>query len=224
MYLDNRGLIVQRDGDGGDTLMRMGFWYEVQRSYGNPIGLASYGLSLCFLSDRIGYLRRYPDAPYNDPKDVSRDQMVSNIRCMGYLNMPCTLRFILKDIIKNFSRYPNGDIAFLQDYGRFIRALNKKFLRPILWVTDLQLLGSSLVRTILSYYDKTDKYVGDDLHQIGDLYQAQQRMPTLWSYLARKIFKLRRNGPMYGMEVYFRPETGANVEFVDLWRPVVEKF
>jgi hypothetical protein len=49
--------------------------------------------------------------------------------------------------------------------------------------------------------------------------------PTLVSFTARKMYKyLRPKGLLYPLQWYFRAETGANTEFIELWTPIVEDF
>jgi hypothetical protein len=229
MYLDDKGLIEQSDGDGGDKLGREGFWYE--GCYLNPAqmpipGMAPYYEALVVLTDANGNLQR-DEIKYTailDPNDVSRDQLSPTVRACGYYDYNGRVKTILKNILKNYSRYPNGDLAFITDYARIARALYAWYLLPLLYVADLYLLGSTLFSVVLSYFDKANKYVGDNINLIGDLAQSNAVLPTLFAWLSKKLFKLRRNGPMYGLEVYFNPSTGANEEFVDLWAPIVEKF
>jgi hypothetical protein len=148
MYLDSKGLIVQSSGDGGDTLQREGFWYEgafLNSAYQNPQNMASYAEALWILDTSKGFVRSW-QVPYNDPTDTSRDQLVSNIRAMGYNQYKRNnLDRILYDAIKNWSRFPNGDIVFINDYGRFIRAYKAWYISPILYFLDLPMLVNSLI-------------------------------------------------------------------------------
>lgn len=232
MYLDPNGLIEQQDGDGGDKLQREGFWYEghaYNHTFPNPSGMASYDDALAFLTDSNGNLLR-DEIKWTDPLDVSRDQLVPNVRCCGIYRFKDRLNRILGNVIRNFSRYPNGDIALFTDYARFIRAYDNIIFYPLLLILDVQLLLSSIFRVLLSYPDKygwfwkANSYVGDDLNHIGDLAQAKYWLGTPLGFLSRKIFKLRAGGAMYGMRIYFDASTGANTEFIDLWNPIVEDF
>jgi hypothetical protein len=152
MYLDSKGLIVQQNGDGGDTLQREGFWFEGVTFNFTPLpqGMAPYTNALKILSTPSGFVRSW-QTPYNNPSDTSRDQLVSNIRSLGYLkstldNLHYTfLNQIFLGVIKNFSRFPNGDIAFINDYGRFIRAFKSWYLFPLLLIFDLPLLINALL-------------------------------------------------------------------------------
>jgi hypothetical protein len=48
-------------------------------------------------------------------------------------------------VIKNYSRFPNGDIAFIGDYARFIRAFGLWYLYPVLLLGDLVLAVNALI-------------------------------------------------------------------------------
>lgn len=230
MHLDAKGLIVQSTGDGGDTLQREGFWFEgahlVDMEPSIP-PMKSYEDALTVLYTPQGFERSW-QAPYNDPSDTSRDQLVSNIRAMGYYNYTKQLNFILLNILKNWSRFPNGDIAFINDYGRFIRAFRAWYLYPLLFLFDVPLIVNSVLRCVIG---RDSNNVGDDINHIGDLAQAQNIYATPTSWVARLIYKHFRpsftsniSGPQYALNWYFRPESGGNPEFALLWSPIVAKF
>ena len=232
MYLDTKGLITQSNGDGGDKLQREGFWYEgsnYNTSLLQPPGMASYPKALIILTDSEGNLLR-DEVQYTNPTDVSRDQLVSNIRACPLYGQSSVLQRIFANVIKNISQYPNGDLAFLIDYARFIRSFGLWYLFPVLLILDIQLFLTAIYNVLISYPDKNgwfwaaNTYVGNDLNFIGDLQQAKKHLSTPLSFLARKIFKLRAGGAMYGMEVYFNANTGANPEFIELWKPIVKDF
>jgi hypothetical protein len=152
VYLDEKGLIVQQNGDGGDTLQREGFWFEGAQLNFTPLpeGMSPYTNAMKLLSTPAG-LTRYWQAPYNNPSDTSRDQLISNVRNLGYLrdifkSLNYTwLSDIFWRVVKNWSRFQNGDIAFVNDYGRFIRAFGFWFLYPLLFICDLPLIVNALI-------------------------------------------------------------------------------
>lgn len=225
VHLDAKGLIVQADGDGGDTLQREGFWYE--GAFLNPIyptipGMLDYNSALSILTTSNGFTR-YWQTPYNDPSDTSRDQLVSNIRAWGYYGYKGDLEYIFNQAIKNWSRFPNGDIVFINDYARFIRAFRAWWLYPLLPLFDVPLVINSIIRCIKGALNYDD--VGDDINHIGDLAQAQHTYATPVSWLARKIYKcFRARGGQYALDWYFRSEAGGNPEFALLWASIVAEF
>lgn len=150
MYLDSKGLIVEQSGDGGDCLQREGFWNEgiflnkAFSAFSVIPGLLPYNNAITILWTVPGFVR-YWQAPYNNPTDTSRDQLVSNIRAMGYLGYKEPLDYIFTGIIKNISRFPNGDLAFVNDYGRFIRSFKLWFLYPLLLICDIPMIVNALL-------------------------------------------------------------------------------
>jgi len=84
---------------------------------------------------------------------------------------------------------------------------------------------STIFTVAVTWFDWSDTYAGNDLNLIADLKTYSARQPTPFSWFARKFFKyLRRGGPMHGLNVYFNPATGADIEFIELWQPTVENF
>lgn len=251
MYLDDKGLIVQKDEDAGDCLQREGFWYEamfLNNTTFIPAGLASYRKALDVLSTPSGLVRSWKPGtstpPWNDPKDTSRDQLVSNIRACGYFRYNDKLQEVLQNVVKNFSRFPNGDIAFIQDYARFARSFYSWWLYPVCLVGDIIMIMNTLIRC---WKGRNFDDVGDDINHIGDLAQAQNILPTPFSWLARKLYvwfrpcfeatgvidpstqipeivKDQGLGAVWALTWYFRPASKANPEFIDAWIPVVKRF
>lgn len=230
MYLDKKGLIVQSDGDAGDCLQREGFWFEgvyinsvnLGKNYPVSIGMAPYMDAIEILLTPEGLVRSWMPGnsipPWNTPSDTSRDQLVSNIRACGYYELDGITKQIFKNVLKNYSRFPNKDIAFINDYGRFIRSFRTWYLYPLLLICDVPLIVNSIIRIIKGKLDPDN--VGDDINHIGDLAQAQHVYPTPISWFARKIY---RRGE-YALNWYFRPSAKGNIEFAELWAPIVKGF
>jgi len=216
-YYDNNGLIVQRDGDGGDTAGREGDYFF-------HLGLTGYVYTdfdrvLEALQVSPGVFIRNP-VHYNDPKDFSRDQTVPLILAMGEMGRTKVLKLLLKKQIKNYFRYQNNDIGAFSDVGYYIRAFKAWYLYPVLVLTDLQLIGESIIRCIQG---KNPVDTSDDINHTLALLQSQNRFPTVGSYIARKIYKLFRPGGIQAAwDRYFSPESGAN-PFNDLYRDLISK-
>src|SRR5579863_10217442 len=94
IYFDNNGLLVQRDGDGGDTAQREGWaWFgiwlrTVKLKLSSPIVLPiSFDTTMNLLEDpqRPGEFRRHPTQPgfKRDPDAFSRDQIIPLVAAMG---------------------------------------------------------------------------------------------------------------------------------------------
>jgi hypothetical protein len=90
LAIDQRGLIVQTDGDGGDTAQREGWtWFGSwirERELHNPWSVErciTFEQAMSMLEiNRSGIFRRNPDK-YDEPKDFSRDQSIPIIAAMG---------------------------------------------------------------------------------------------------------------------------------------------
>jgi hypothetical protein len=94
IYFDSNGLVVQRDGDGGDTAQREGWaWFgiwlrTVNLKKSSPVVLPiSFDATMNLLEDprRPGQFRRHPTQPgfKSDPDAFSRDQIIPLVAAMG---------------------------------------------------------------------------------------------------------------------------------------------
>src|ERR1700687_4694945 len=106
MNYDSNGLIVQTDGDGGDTAGREGDYWTArglieQTTHTVFITNRKDTLNdvLTLLQVRPGVYVRNP-VGYNDPKDFSRDQTVPLILAMGEAQEYKQLRSLLWQQIK----------------------------------------------------------------------------------------------------------------------------
>lgn len=216
MYLDANGLIVQENGDGGDTAGREGdFWFAVANRKDTHRQI-SFDQVITLLQVSPGVFVRNP-VHYNDPKDFSRDQTMPLILAMGEMGYYANLRRLFWNQFKNFGRYPNGDIAGPEDLGYYIRAFQIWQLYPVLIVGDLQMFVNTLIRL---YKGRDTNDVSDDINHTLSLLQAQYVLPTPISWLARKLYKHIKGGVQSRWDWYFRPETGAN-NFNDLYHDLI---
>jgi hypothetical protein len=94
IYFDKNGLLVQRDGDGGDTAQREGWaWFgnwlrTVELKMTSPVALPiSFAATMALLEDpkRPGEFRRHPTQAgfKSDPDAFSRDQVIPLVAAMG---------------------------------------------------------------------------------------------------------------------------------------------
>src|SRR5260370_26020407 len=94
IYFDSNGLLVQRDGDGGDTAQREGWaWFgnwlrTVELKMSSPVVLPiSFAATMNLLEapSRPGEFRRHPTQPgfKSDPDAFSRDQIIPLVASMG---------------------------------------------------------------------------------------------------------------------------------------------
>lgn len=245
MHRDSLGLIVQQNGDGGDTLQRTGFYYLPGLIKGDRGSSRCYDHEIDLLSPQ-GLPTRHP-TQYPLQKDVSRDQLTPNIVALGFIRDMIYLPTIFVRVLKNFFRYPNNsDFASPEHINHFLRAglctgsakINGEFLNPkaflwfpILLFGDLFMLLGVIIRCIQA---RDPDNVGDDLNTLVSVVQAQYTFPTPISYLARKLYlKFRPKPLIYGppevnniymaLKWYFRPDTGANPEIAVAWKEICAK-
>lgn len=220
MYYDSNQLIVQSDGDGGDTAGREGnYWFAHALTHIVVINRPQFFEILAKLTYSRGTYVRNP-VHYNDPSDFSRDQTIPLILAMGAQGRTKELKALMKEQYKRATRYQNGDLALPQDWGYYIRGFRFWPLYPVLLLGDLFLLLNSIIRCVAPLFNSDN--VSDDINHTLALLQAQYYMPTPFSYVARKFYKYARPGGIQGAwDHYFRPSTGAN-PFNELYRGLIE--
>jgi len=236
MYRDELGLIVQKNGDGGDTLQRTGFFYlpGIIKEQKGAMSCFENELSILWSSDGpTRHIKQYPNQ-----NEVSRDQLTPVVASLGFAKRPLKVLFLFVRLIKNWFRYPNmTDIASPEHLGIFIRALlwpEKKWFFICLWYPfllfgDCFMLLGIIIRCIQA---RNPDDVGDDLNTLVSVVQAQHTFPTPISWLARKLYvKLRpkpytridetEQGNIYlALKWYFREESGGNPEIAVAWKEV----
>jgi hypothetical protein len=249
MHRDQWGLIVQADGDGGDTCQRTGMFYFAKFLQLDillpPWWWKDDFLAAALHMDADGTIFRHPYQPkHNDPKNVSRDQSDPYIIALSSY-CPDAIKF--KQIWSRFKSrwlcYQNSDVPQLQSISMWIRALRVWWLWPVLLLTDL-----GFFLTLLGIWWKgRDPDHSDDNNHIIRLAQAQRFLPTPVSWFARKLYKLTRarcygaegvehwskphsykyneTSPIMAALVWYHcAEHGGNPEIAEAWRPVVERF
>lgn len=224
IYTDANNLIVQKNGDGGDTAGREGdYWFfaGLTKSTYAPRSLINV-LSHLQVSPGI-FIRnptKNPTTPpaksWNDPTDFSRDQTSPMILALGAMEQYSILKNLLWHQIKRFGFYQNHDLPSPEDLGAYIRSFKAWYLYPVLWVTDCFLFGETVIRI---YAPLTD--VSDDINHTLRLLQAQYIYPTLMSLLARKVYKTYRN-VQGAWDLYFDPSSGAN-PFNKIYEPLIKR-
>lgn len=179
---DKYALIVQADGDGGDTAQREGFvWFGlfIRRKMGlaDP---AYVNLKLSFEEtidllevNRSGEFRRHPDQTqwWSDPKKFSRDQQIPIVAAMGAWRLTAPLERLWQATVKRGRVCQNGDAVGVDHYNLFQRARGPEFeIDPL---GELQLLG--MAASIMAR--KLDD-VSDDLNHIVALCASTLVNPT----------------------------------------------
>lgn len=181
----NKLLVVRNDGvdDGGDTLANEArYWFNlyISKTFSDRDIDPGSVLNLLQIEDCV-FIRN--PIKYNDPNDVSRDQMTPLIALLGLMGFKDMLKTILKKQLSRWGLFPNKDIDGPVDFGNYIRAFKAWYLYPFLWLTDLGLVVESIIRNFSKVTDSSD-----DLDHTVLLIQAQHVLPTLISFIARKIY------------------------------------
>jgi len=190
-YLDARGLIVQSNGDAGDTAQREGWaWFGIwirQAKLAEPWEKSlplSFQNTIALLEiDESGLFRRHPDQ-WNDDKDFSRDQQIPIVASLGVWGLRQPLDRLFRRLKDRGWRCQNGDIAGADHLNLFARAQGRT---PSV-LGDVQLMGMSAI--IAMKTDPDD--VGDDLNHIVNLLQASFIAPSAYSLKALNLYAKNR--------------------------------
>ena len=222
LAIDHHGLIVQTDGDGGDTAQREGWaWFGSrirEHELHNPWSVQrciTFGQAMSLLEiDQSGVFRRNPDK-YNQPQDFSRDQTIPIIAAMGIWEDTARLeRFWDRTKARNFLTQ-NGEMLRPDGVNLFQRA---RGVKPGV-IGEIQLAGGVATR-LAQATDPND--VGDDLNLLVMLLMAKLRFPTTNTGIAEtsteEVIGLYANRPLsYGSYLQsYRREFGVDLKASDV--------
>lgn len=233
------GDTAQREGMyavGIELLHRMGKCDEQEYEFTK----VRYEEVLQRLSDpwNPGFIRRYPDAYYwgGQSDRLSRDQAVPNVVAMGFMNHKRLVKFFKEHLYsrallfttntRNNWAWPPGhpeyneqaykwklpDVTFFSFWALYVRAFRAKVLWPLLYLFDLELLGSVLIKCFWYGRDKTKN---DDLNLQIELLQSQVEMPTLVSKLAMWVYRKFRPYPNNSLGATNRAQACLNAYFLN---------
>jgi hypothetical protein len=240
--IDSFGLIAQlpqAGRDGGDSAQREGMFlvlsYVAQKN-----GLISSEefseIVSRYLSnyERLqqtcmpGEIRRHVDQTkwYGFNWRMSRDQWTPNAIALGLVaargkqwNMVlgCFMRLFLftTNVIPNYVvkgdadyKFKVPDLTVLASWGYMFRW--SYIFWPLLLITDLDLLVNSMIwKYRMSNSSNTNT---DILNHVNSLLQAQVRMPTPWSYLARKMLPVGKVNAL--LDSYFGSQYGPAINVI----------
>ena len=210
MNRDKYGLIVQKDGDDGDSLHRMGVFL-----IGEILARRDYIASKAML-DMISHLSSIDEngkiywrrgaTQWTNPNDVSRDQLIPVIIGLGLFEREAGLPSHVLDktiamIEENRLRAPNGDL-FIGHYSLIVRStwqrydyLQKALSWAFLLITDVPLVFGAIVKCLPFRWNEQKKaFERNGMDQVDDwndflpLLQAMILAPTPLTWLARKIY------------------------------------
>jgi hypothetical protein len=201
IYFDSNGLIVQRDGDGGDTAQREGWaWFgnwlratefKISSPVDRPIAFAA-SMDLLEHPSRPGEFRRHPTQPgfRSDPDAFSRDQLIPLVAAMGVWGDQARLRrsWAAKRPCHGVFTCVQGtqDLLGPELVNLYRRAWGEAPDRN----GDLVLAGSVLTR--LSQAHRNPEDVGDDVNLVVELIMAKIRSPTTASEQATTMYAKNR--------------------------------
>jgi hypothetical protein len=206
IYFDGHGLIVQRDGDGGDTAQREGFVWFGKWLYQHVVGSdwlvqlpINMSETLALLEARPGEYRRHPTQvdpgapdPYwkTNPDKSSRDQLTPLIAAMGVWNDQDRLARIWnarrRCYIFEMCVQGTGDI-----FGPELETLYKRAIgdRPDRTGEAATIAGvDARIRSSIQDPHSTS----DDLNQVVHLLMGKIRSPSAALDLAAQQYATRR--------------------------------
>jgi hypothetical protein len=227
IQFDSLQLIVQADGDGGDTAQRTGMFYYVHQD------AAAFTHALDQLEIQPGIYIRHPhQIDYrSDPSRFSRDQQRPLVIAMGKYRMNDRLWRLAKAHLMRLGKYQNFDFAGPSHVGEYVRAFRARALYPLLFVTDLGLVFDSIDLAVTSQFNPDST---DDNNHVLALLQAQDIMSTPVSWVARKIYKNFRapnlgnttfgetNTAQGALIWYHRADQGANPLIAEGYRGLLQ--
>lgn len=166
------------------------------------IAVAQFKNALTQLQIAPGVLVRNPRLPWRN-NVISRDNTTPMIVAAGFgIKLPEAKQF-LKDIlwnqIKNFGRYPNGDLPNYH-VGIYVRSFRAWYLYWIPFLTDWIALFSLALKIgwVGEWKPDQKKFVkmnhdnSDDRNFILFLIQAYYICPTPWTWIMRKLYVRHR--------------------------------
>ena len=189
---------------------------------------------------------------HSDPKETSRDQMIPTIIAMGLNQNRSSLWEVTKNLAKRgFVKYQNSDFYFLNEWASIVRSwwglkdlgflpcLCVVVTYPIVWVADAWQILCVLVRC---WKARNPDDVGDDWNMTAQILQSQYLLPTLFSWIARKLYKhLRPHSygkdlqmpfsgemPIYGALLWYvtptegRPDVSGNLDVAGVYKNLIQ--
>lgn len=206
-YRDKFGLIVQKDGDGGDTLNRIAHYYGALKILNAQVDDAGNATDVGFYNDLLvirrgipnGRFRRHPDTTrwFSNINNVTRDQMGPTEATMVLFDhtglLKEHLRLRVKRGLLHFSSENDGqdagplihkfpDLPSPQELAVIIRGLRLWFLYPLLLLLDLAL------------FDAVFKDIREG-QPILNMAVSKMRYRTPFSMLAIAALKRKKSAP-----------------------------
>jgi len=180
--IDANGLVVQDNGDGGDSTCRTGVCMAQAAASGDMAKANAFADAVAKIDEVQPnvYVRYAPNPSYNIPSDFSRDQASRLMIGLGLAGRAEKVKAYYKKVCLNLFRHPNKDFLGLEEISNNIRTLKKWYCYPFLWVLDLALVFDVSVGMWNQAWDYQNLY-------ISNLWLANHKYWTLPAWIAKKI-------------------------------------
>lgn len=227
-YRDDWKLITQADKDGGDTANRTGALYVYLKFLNSEVddrakpikeGLA---YDLFELEKQSGRFVRHSDPSrwYSNINNFTRDQSILIQAALVMYDLKHTMFRIFKQRLKRMffhfnteegddrpetkkTKWPDPPAPI--EFAQFIRGMECKWLYPLLWLLDLQLVIDVLIVRPITIKQGNKDFDSNYLPiLIASLYKGK----TMWGLLAKKIYK-HTDAPNR-IKSYFKEGPGHN--------------
>ena len=181
--------------------------------------LPDFGTTINKFENAQGDWIRNP-VQWNDPKDVSRDQLDPTIMNLAIRRIDHYVTSELWKLIRRFFRYPNGDLCSPEHLSHFLRANPKnKYFKPLYYLGDLFLLINTFI--ICYFYGRSPTSVALDMnHQISLLFSEATSPTFISKWAARVYIRHRPKSWVYALVTYY-PETTGNSDLPLFYLPAM---
>lgn len=188
-YIDELGLIVQRDKDGGDSVYRNSLYAIIN----NDRTHWEWTKALCEVEPGIWVRHPNKNQWYSSPSNCSRDQVAKAMLAAAVFNDKITIkRWLIKQasrfflhqnnrVFNDVSKWKMPDIMAPNEWANIIRGLNLWVLYPVLIILDTFLLGDL-------YFRQKNTWDYDSLLAIN-IWYANKRYVTPTAKLTALIYK-----------------------------------
>lgn len=252
MNLDQYGLPVQANGDANDQLQRVGMILTAAAILDEDMDISKLEHDCLNAISSPNLLQPSPGVfvrhPGGDPQTTSGDQLISALASFIAIGSgghafdmfkTCIQRFGFaqntKDGLNDSTQTKTPDFFIIRALPLFLRM--SPVLYPIAFFADALLVVSALLAVGPVWRDEGGFKARspddvDDNSIILTLGTCRSRYPTLFSYLAIKLYsKLRPqnlgneiNRPYGALKWYHRAGSGGNPEIAEMWKPICERY
>ena len=180
-YMDEYGIVVMGDGNGGDGLSKTGFFYYLCYLYDilDFRDVENFKKVLEEVQLEKGHFTRHVKEPWHTQWSVSRDQYLDMWAGMEAMFFSLEIRQHFYDSVrwikKHFFRI-SKDILGPHHFGFLFRIMRHWWIYPLIWLTDIVLLINTLIVSNKPVNDTSAK-----IHNWVFLLQSERHWSTLFS-------------------------------------------